>query len=99
MIKVNADGIDKINNEYIQKDLKRLIKNNEEKDSSNFASDDKLELSSEALDLKKMNETAAALPEIRTEKVEHIKMKIDSGTYQINNEEIAERLIEEAAGR
>lgn len=43
-----------------------------------------------------MQTMAMASPDVRTEKVEQIKIQIDSGTYKISSEEIAEQLIEEA---
>jgi negative regulator of flagellin synthesis FlgM len=96
-MKISAEGIDKINNELIQRDLKRVKKN--ENETANIASDDKVELSSRALDLKEMQAKVAASPDVRTDVVDQIKMKIDNGTYQISHEKIAQQLIEEAMGK
>jgi negative regulator of flagellin synthesis FlgM len=93
-MKISSDGIDKINSEFIQRDLKR-IKDSEE-EPSNIDSDDKVELSSKALDLKEMQGKALSFPDIRPEKVEQIKMQVENGTYKISTEKIAERLIEDA---
>jgi flagellar biosynthesis anti-sigma factor FlgM len=93
-IKISTDGIDKINSEYIQRDLIRIKEN--EKASPNIASDDKVELSSKALDLKKMQTKTMSFPDVRPEKVEQIKMQVDSGTYKVSPGKIAERLIDEA---
>ena len=95
-IEVNSkvDGIDKINSELIQKDLKRI--KDTEKKVENFASEDKVEISSEALDLKTMQAAALQAPDLRPEKAAAIKIQIESGTYQISNEKLAERMIEEA---
>lgn len=94
-IKIGSNsGINKINNEFIQKDLKRIKKN--EEDTSNISSDDKVELSSRAMDLKEMQSQVMATPDVRTEKVLQIKTNIENGTYAISSEKIAERLIEEA---
>jgi negative regulator of flagellin synthesis FlgM len=76
--------------------LKR-IKQNEE-DVSNISAGDKVELSSRAMDLKEMQTQAMATPDVNSDKVNAIKMQIESGTYKINNEEIAEKLIQEALG-
>jgi len=43
-----------------------------------------------------MQPAAAASPDVRTEKLEQIKMQIRSGTYKISSEKIAEQLIEKA---
>lgn len=93
-IKISANGIDKLNSEFIQKDLKRIKKSEEE--TPNISPDDKVELSSRAVDLKEMQAAAMASPDVRPEKVEQIKMQIDNGTYKISSEKIAEQLIEEA---
>jgi negative regulator of flagellin synthesis FlgM len=93
-MKVTFDGIDKINSEFIQKDLKRV--KDTEKESENVVSEDKVEISSKALDLKAMQEQAMQAPDVRMEKVASIKTRVDSGTYEISHEEIAERMIEES---
>ena len=93
-IKIGSDTVDKINSELIQRDLKR-IKHSEEEAPTNMASDDRVELSSKALDLKSK---AMSVPDIRPEKVEQIKMQVDNGTYQISSQKIAERMIDEAMG-
>lgn len=94
-IKIGSNsGIDKINNEFIQKDLKRIKKS--EEDKTNISSDDKVELSSRAMDLKEMQSQAMSSPDVRSEKVQQIKTNIENGTYSISSEKIAERLIEEA---
>lgn len=83
-IDTDANGTEKHNSESIQKDLKHIKKSEE------------VELSSQTLDLKEMQTAAMASPDVRTEKVEQIKMQINSGTYKISSEEIAQQLIEEA---
>jgi negative regulator of flagellin synthesis FlgM len=95
-MKIGSGGIDKINSDLIARDLKR-IKQNEE-DVSNISAGDKVELSSRAMDLKEMQTQAMATPDVNSDKVNAIKMQIESGTYKINNEEIAEKLIQEALG-
>lgn len=92
-VKVGTDGIDKINSEYIKPGIKR-IKESEKVPAQIEA--DKVELSSKALDLKEMQMKTMSFPDVRPEKVEQIKMQVDSGTYNISPGEIAERLIEEA---
>ncbi len=92
-IKIGSDGIDKINSDLIQKDLKRIKKS--EKDDTNIASDDKVEISSQALDLQEMKTKAMSYPDVRNDKVEQVKTRIENGTYEISSGKIAERLIEE----
>ncbi len=92
-INIGSDGIDKIDSEYSKRDINR-IKENEKTPA--HARSDKVELSSNALDLKEMQMKTMAFPDVRPEKVEQIKMQVDSGTYNISPGEIAARLIEEA---
>ena len=92
-VNLGTDGIDKIDSEYIKRDIKR-IKENEKVPA--HAESDKVELSSKALDLKEMQMKTMSFPDVRPEKVEQIKMQVDSGTYNISPGEIAARLIEEA---
>ncbi len=87
-VKIGTDGIDKINSEYIKR-----IKESEKVPT---VESDKVELSSNALDLKEMEIKTMSFPDVSPEKVEQIKMQIDSGTYNISPGKIAERLIEEA---
>ncbi|MCP4148672.1 MAG: flagellar biosynthesis anti-sigma factor FlgM [bacterium] len=94
-MKINYDGVDKLNSEFILKDLNRVKSTGKGKKAENFASEDKVEISSKALDLKAMQETAMKSPDVRTEKVNAIKLQVDEGSYSISGEKIAERLIEE----
>jgi negative regulator of flagellin synthesis FlgM len=93
-VKISNDSIDKISSEYIQRDLKRIKEN--EDTPANFVADDQVELSTEALDLKQMQVKTMSFPDVRTEKVDQIKMQVENGTYKISPGKIAERLIEDS---
>lgn len=56
---------------------------------------DKVSLSSEAKHRTEAYKSAQAAPEIRQEKVDEIKAQIASGTYEIDNYKIAEKLVKE----
>lgn len=93
-MKISFDGsIDKLNNELIQKDLKRV--KNAPKKTDNYASEDSVEISSKAIDFKTLQAKAMEAPDVRMEKINEIKTRVDSGTYEISHEKIAERMIEE----
>jgi len=92
-VKISSDGIDKIKSELVQRDLKRIKQS--EQEPANIASDDKVELSSKALDLKELQNKAMSTPEVRTGKVDQIKLQVDNGTYKISPGAIAQRLIDE----
>lgn len=54
---------------------------------------DTVSLSKESKDIQLAEESVAAEPDIRTEKVDPIKQKISEGTYEVNAEKVAENLI------
>jgi negative regulator of flagellin synthesis FlgM len=56
---------------------------------------DRVELSPQSRDMKKIHEILAATPEIRTEKVAALKQAIAEGTYKVKAEDIAEKMIQE----
>lgn len=95
-MKVNTNGVDKLNSEYVQRDLKKI--KDAEKVSGNNADEDRVELSSKALDLKAMQDIARLAPDIRAEKVTAIKAQMDSGSYKISAEKLADKMMEEFAG-
>ncbi|NPV42733.1 MAG: flagellar biosynthesis anti-sigma factor FlgM [Firmicutes bacterium] len=55
--------------------------------------EDKLELSREGKEFKLAFEAILKTPDIRTEKVSDLKQKIEKGTYIIDGEKVAEKII------
>lgn len=55
--------------------------------------EDKVSLSSSARDMKVASEAVAASPDVRQEKVYEIKTAVDNGTYQVNAEKIADKMV------
>ncbi|GAB6095935.1 hypothetical protein JCM14469_21880 [Desulfatiferula olefinivorans] len=55
--------------------------------------EDKVSLSSNAQDMQVAKDAMALAPEIRTDKVEAARNAIDQGTYQINAQQIADKII------
>jgi negative regulator of flagellin synthesis FlgM len=95
-VSTNTDGVDKIRNEIIGNDLKRVKQSGQENRAENDASEDRVEISSKAFDLNALQAAAMQAPDVRTGKVADIKNRVDNGAYNIAYEELAERLIEEA---
>jgi negative regulator of flagellin synthesis FlgM len=56
---------------------------------------DRVELSPQSREMKKIHEILAATPEIRTERVEALRKAITEGTYQVKAEDTAEKMIQE----
>jgi len=63
--------------------------------SSPDAGSDRVELSPQSRDMKKIHEILAATPEIRTEKVAALKKAITEGTYKVKAEDMADKMIQE----
>jgi len=56
---------------------------------------DKVEISSQSRDLKKMQDILAQTPDIRSEKVSALKKAVEEGRYQVSAEKVAQKMIEE----
>ena len=57
---------------------------------------DRVELSPQARKLQKIIEIVKETPDIRGEKIRELKQAIESGTYQADSKEIAEKMILES---
>jgi negative regulator of flagellin synthesis FlgM len=56
---------------------------------------DRVELSPQSRDMKKIHEILAATPEIRTEKVAELRKAITEGTYKVKAEDVVDKMIQE----
>ena len=54
---------------------------------------DQVELSPEAREIKAAQQALAQTPEVRADKVEDLKRRVASGTYEVRGEEVAEKII------
>ncbi len=64
------------------------------KRSENKSFKDKVEISQAGKDYQTAKAAVAAAPDIREDKVEAIKQKIASGTYDVSGEKLADKLID-----
>jgi flagellar biosynthesis anti-sigma factor FlgM len=64
---------------------------------SNAAQQDEFVLSSGAQQAQQIRKALQSVPDIRTEKVKEIKAKIDNGTYVIDTEKVAEKIIKDGS--
>ncbi len=58
-------------------------------------SEERVEISGKASDLNKIRELVRKTPDIRAEKVELLKGKIASGSYNVSSQEIADKMLRE----
>ena len=64
--------------------------------SSEVAGSDRVELSSQARDIQRAREVAQDAPEVRTDKVEAARRAVQSGNLNLNGQELAEKLLQDA---
>ncbi len=70
-------------------------KNAQFKDSTeSIRNSDKVNLSQVGHELKRIHDILSQTPNIRTDKVNQLKMAIQAGTYEVKGEKIAEKMIE-----
>jgi negative regulator of flagellin synthesis FlgM len=65
----------------------------EAKDRSSSPSQDKVEFSAQSREMQKVYDTLQTIPEVRTEKIAALKKSIEDGTYHVDNEDLAEKMI------
>lgn len=59
------------------------------------APDDRVEISSKAMEIKVAMEALSSVPEVRKDKVEEIKRLIEEGKYNPDPKEVAKKMVEE----
>ncbi|MBW2599410.1 MAG: flagellar biosynthesis anti-sigma factor FlgM [Deltaproteobacteria bacterium] len=61
-----------------------------------IAQEDKVTLSSTARDIQQAQKAVEKLPDVREEKVQELKDRIEAGKYDVNGEKIAEKMLNES---
>lgn len=57
------------------------------------ASTDRVELSGRSREMAKAHEAVAATPEVRKQKVEELKESVANGEYEVNADQVAQKMI------
>ncbi len=89
----------KINSSFIQNVLKvydKQSKNNKVTNKGRLSKKDELKLSTEAKEFQTAMKALKNVPDVRKDKVEDIRQRITSGTYNISSRQIAKKMIENA---
>lgn len=87
MMKITGSQYKQIAKMYQKKASRRI-----EKGDSNQS--DKINLSREGKELKRIHEKLNQTPEVRMEKVKQLRKVVQQGTYQVSGEKIAEKMLE-----
>jgi len=59
-------------------------------------SEDKVELSAESREIKKINDALEMTPDVRAERVAELKKLVQEGRYQVDSEALADKMIKES---
>jgi negative regulator of flagellin synthesis FlgM len=85
---MRIDAYNKISQVYQTNNIQKTSK------SVNAAGKDKLEISNTAKDYQTAKLVLSQAPDVREDKVKDIKNKIQSGTYNVNMEEVASHILD-----
>ncbi|MEN6620513.1 MAG: flagellar biosynthesis anti-sigma factor FlgM [Smithella sp.] len=58
--------------------------------------EEKVDLSTQAKDIQQVNNTLSQLPDVREEKIQELKSQVEKGTYNVNGEDIAGKMVGES---
>jgi len=58
--------------------------------------EEKVDLSTKAIDIQSLKSAITNLPDVREEKVQELKNRIESGKYNVSGEKIAEKMVGES---
>lgn len=92
-MKINGSGIERIIAIYKKQGIENK-KAGKISGAGAASKADKIELSREAKDFQVALQAYRELPEIRESKVEEIKSKIAAGTYSVDAEQVADKIVE-----
>ena len=92
-MKIFNNNVEKVNSEALNREKKNIQNKNTNK--FKYGQEDKVEISSEALDIKAMESKVNLGSDINSEKVNKIKNQLGNGSYKISGEKIADKIIEE----
>lgn len=89
---MRIDALNKVSQLYNSNNVKNTAKTK----SGSFS--DKLEISQVGKDYQVARQIVAQTPDIREDKVREIKQQIDDGTYQVDSQDVAEKLVAKYLG-
>ena len=83
---MRIDSVNKLEQIYRSQSLQKNVQKNKKNQK------DCIQISSAGKDMQIAKKAVQAAPEVRVDKVEEIKRRIASGTYNVSCEEIAEKM-------
>lgn len=98
-MKINeiSNNINQVGNlESSQNRVKEAESVNSQAAEKEFEKGTKVDISNESVEFSKAAEKMEKVPKERAEKVEQLKMMVQDGTYEVDSEKIAEKVLEES---
>jgi len=92
-MKINSNMVDLAN--YL-KGVKKYNHSKEDiqvKTAANSVESDKVQISKRSKEIQRVREAVEASPDVRSEKVKELKTAVESGSYNVKGEAIAEEMI------
>jgi flagellar biosynthesis anti-sigma factor FlgM len=97
-MKISSINQDKQAIQYIQQGQKisQVDKNSSAQDGQKiFGGPDKVDLSAESKEMKKIYDVLASTPEVRAERVAELKKLVDADQYQVKSEDLADKMVKD----
>ena len=85
---MRIDAYNKISQVYQTNAVQKTVK------AAGTKAADQLEISRTAKDYQIAKQAVAGTPDLRTDKINDIKSRMESGTYNVSMEEVADKLVE-----
>lgn len=82
-------------NKYYKTQVNNTKSNAKTSKSSNVAKKDSVEFSTELNSINDLKKKMETTEDVRIDKVEAVKERIDSGEYKVDSEKVAEKIIDE----
>lgn len=95
-MRINSNNVG--NSNQVGRDVATAKAKTEAASNSSTASQDKATLSSDSSGIKAMVAEAMKAPESRQQKVEALRQQVQSGSYKVDHEKVADAMIKEYGG-
>jgi negative regulator of flagellin synthesis FlgM len=79
-----------------QKSDNSAVSSDKQVTSAALNPEEKVDLSTKAKDIQQAKNALNSLPDVREEKVQEIKAQVEKGTYKVNAEKIADKMVKES---
>ncbi len=76
--------------------INKVQSDSSQKVGGNAAPEEKVNLSAKARDIQQLRDAVNQLPDVREDKVRELKEQVDKGTYAVNGQNIAEKMVSES---